>query len=178
MIRTEPGRKGNWMQTYTGKKFWPLDPLPEEIDIEDIAHALSMKCRYNGHVKFFYSVAEHSCIICDLLPQHLKLQGLLHDAPEAYLVDIPRPLKPFLTNYAELEALNWAVISDKYGVPFEFDPLLKELDNGILLTERDYLMDGIAGEWGITADKPDVIISGWSPETSKFAFLQRFGELV
>ena len=77
-------RNGDWLQTFTGKAFFPLDPRPEEMDIFDIAHALSNLCRYGGHCNKFYSVAEHSVlvsILCRLYyGEQVALQGLLHDA--------------------------------------------------------------------------------------------------
>jgi hypothetical protein len=100
---TEPPRTGDFMQTYTGRQYWPMDPRPHEVYIEDIAHSLSLQCRYAGHCIKFYSVAEHSVLIARHLAAtrapEVAFAGLLHDAPEAYCVDIPRPLKPYLTNY-------------------------------------------------------------------------------
>ena len=86
-------RVGDWIQTMSGVIFYPLDPRPEEIRIEDIAHALSHQCRFAGHCREFYSVAEHSVRVSRELPQEFMLWGLLHDASEAYLVDLPRPIK-------------------------------------------------------------------------------------
>ena len=73
-----------WIQTYSGKKFWLDPPMWDQIDIIDIAHALSMTCRYGGHSKFFYSVAQHCCLMSRLVPKRLALAALLHDAVEAY----------------------------------------------------------------------------------------------
>src|SRR5580704_9362466 len=85
--------KDRYLSTYTGKKFYPYDPRPEQICIEDIAHGLSMLCRFAGQCRFFFSVAEHSIAVAHLLPANLKLFGLLHDVSEAYLADLPRPVK-------------------------------------------------------------------------------------
>ena len=79
--------------TYSGRRFWPLEPRPQDVDIEDIAHAMSMKCRFTGHAEGFISVAEHSVNVARFLPPKLRLHGLLHDAAEAYLPDIARPIK-------------------------------------------------------------------------------------
>ena len=76
-------RIGDWIQTYTGRQFWPLDPRVDEIHIEDIAHSLSMRCCYGGHLTDFYSVAEHSVLVSLHVPQEFALWGLLHDAAEA-----------------------------------------------------------------------------------------------
>ena len=79
-------RIGSWLQTYTGKKFYPFDPREEEVDILDIAHALSQLCRFGGHTKEFYSVAEHCVLVSMCCPSEVKLLGLLHDAAEAYQI--------------------------------------------------------------------------------------------
>src|SRR5689334_10911717 len=85
-----PGRGYN-MTTFSGEPFWPLDPQPEDIRIVDIAHALSLQCRFNGHTKFHYSVAQHSLIMSFNVPLQFALEALLHDAAEAYIGDLIRP---------------------------------------------------------------------------------------
>src|ERR1017187_10636100 len=75
--------------TFSGIHFWPLLPNPADIRIEDIAHALSNQCRFAGHAREFYSVAEHSVRVSQLCPPEDALWGLLHDASEAYLTDVP-----------------------------------------------------------------------------------------
>ena len=89
--------------TYTGRQFFPLTPRQEDIDIEDIAHSLSRLCRFNGHCKSFYSVAEHSYRISYIVPPEFALWGLLHDAGEAYLSDLPRPIKHQIPEFIEIE---------------------------------------------------------------------------
>src|SRR4051812_6540197 len=86
-------QKGDWMQTISGKAFFPLDPRPADVDIQDIAHALAFQCRFGGHVKEFYSVAEHSVRVSLICAHEDAKWGLLHDATEAYLSDIVRPVK-------------------------------------------------------------------------------------
>src|SRR5689334_14267678 len=90
-------RTHDWIRTYTGRKFYLFDSGPEDVEIEDIAHALSMQCRYNGHVQRFYSVAEHSCYVSAIVAAEMgnakydinvALWALLHDASEAYLGDV------------------------------------------------------------------------------------------
>ena len=99
----------SYITTYTGKHFDPANPDSELIDICDVAHALSLTCRGNGHVKTFFSVGQH-CINCALeaeargYSRRLVLACLLHDASEAYMSDVPRPFKPFLPQYQEAEA--------------------------------------------------------------------------
>src|SRR4051812_30250690 len=89
VVRSE--RVGNWMQTFTGRQFWPVDPRADEIAIEDIARALAMTCRFGGHVRFHYSVAQHSFLVSLVCSPEHALWGLLHDASEAYLGDVVWP---------------------------------------------------------------------------------------
>jgi hypothetical protein len=121
-------RVGDWMQTFTGMQFWPLDPRPDDVCIIDIAHSLSMLCRYGGHTTRFYSVAEHCCHMCDSATVDNKLWALLHDAGEAYLSDVIRPIKPFLTNYKEIENRLMKVICDSYSLPTERPQEVTDLD--------------------------------------------------
>ena len=81
--------KESYLSTFSGKKFYPFNPSPEQIEIVDIAHGLSMVCRFSGQCPYFYSVAEHCIHVTNVLPPSLKLEGLLHDASEAYLADLP-----------------------------------------------------------------------------------------
>lgn len=83
----------DWIQTFSGKKFFPLEPEKNEYDIHDIAHALSLKCRFGGHCQRFYSVAEHCVRVADIVAPESKLWALLHDAAEAYLPDVCQPIK-------------------------------------------------------------------------------------
>lgn len=113
--------QGNWIETYTGRKFYPIDPDPDDINIEDIAHALSLICRFNGHCRFFYSVAQHSLGVQEELAREgyskvYQLYGLLHDAAEAYLADVISPVKPHLVNYEDLEKRLLANIFKKFGL--------------------------------------------------------------
>lgn len=104
----------SFMQTFSGASFTPAEPNPDTIHIEDIANALARQCRYGGHCLKFYSVAEHCCHVSDKASLVYKLSGLMHDASEAYLVDIPRPVKPLLQNYYAVEDKLMRVISKKF----------------------------------------------------------------
>jgi len=88
-------RKGDWFLTFTGRQFYPLDPCPEDIDIHDIAHHLSLICRFNGACRVFYSVAQHCCIVSDALARPYKLRGLLHDGTETYFGDMIKAIEVF-----------------------------------------------------------------------------------
>ena len=101
-------RIGDWMCTASGVTFYPLDPRPEEIRIEDIAHSLALQCRFAGHCREFYSVAEHSVRGAQALRSigatvAMQAAFLLHDASEAYAVDLPRPIKRMMPNYKAME---------------------------------------------------------------------------
>lgn len=137
---TEPR---GWIQTYTGLRFWPLKPDAAQVCILDIAHALSMKCRYSGHTSEFYSVAEHSVLVSQNVPDELALWGLLHDAAEAYLPDIARPIKPMMTGFKAVEDGVMRAVCDRYGLPVEEPAEVKEVDMRICLDEKARLMKPI-----------------------------------
>lgn len=130
-------------QTRSGVAWDILNPNPENVRIEDIAHSLSNQCRYNGHTPEFYSVAEHSVRVSSCLPPKHQLAGLLHDAAETYLGDIVRPLKPMLLGFKELEEQTMEVILDGLGLS-HLDVYADEIDfadkNTILATEGRDLM--------------------------------------
>jgi uncharacterized protein len=176
------GRIGDWMQTFTGIQFWPLDPRPEEVCIEDIAHALSNICRFGGHSRCFYSVAEHSVLVYDNVAPENKLAALLHDAAEAYLGDMIRPLKRCMPEYQTAEARLLAVIFEKFGLPEELPEEVILVDNLILLNEKQEIMGEEPAPWGIareTALKPldNVMIMGWTPLYAEKLFLMMYEEL-
>src|SRR5690349_636686 len=108
--------RGSWMQTFTGRQFYPLDPRLDEIDPLDIAHALSMICRYGGHTKHFYSVAEHCLLMSHAVAPEYALWALLHDATEAYVGDMVRPLKHHMPDYRQIEDNLMEVIAERFGL--------------------------------------------------------------
>lgn len=172
-------RYGNWMQAYGGGKCWPLDLHPEDITIIDIAHALGMLCRYNGHCKKFYSVAEHSVLVSRLVKSENALWGLLHDASEAYVADVPRPLKAYLKGYKNIEKRAHQAIAQKFGLPPEIPDEVKYYDNCILLDEKEQIMmPGPDWEPSPLIKPTGVQIECWSPSTAKANFLYRFHELT
>lgn len=172
-------RQGDFMQTFSGRKFWSMDPRPEDVSIEDIAHALSLQCRFAGHVYKFYSVAEHSVLMAWWLYRHAGAQtalaGLLHDASEAYLVDVPRPVKPFLAGYKDAEAKVQAVIMHKYGLPPELPRAVKEADDRII---GDELANLKPMEWhGRYRNPLGVRLQYWEPPRAEEKFLSAFRAL-
>ena len=92
-----------YVSTYLGNRFYPLEPRIDDVDIEDIAHGLAYQCRFNGQTNAFYSVAQHSLIVAALVPEELRFAALLHDAAEAYLGDMVKPLKVLLPGFSEIE---------------------------------------------------------------------------
>lgn len=143
-----------FIMTVSGKKIHFLNPDPTTIDIEDIAYSLANQCRFNGHVPF-YTVAEHSVAVASRLPPEQQLAGLLHDASEAYLSDIPSPIKQFLPDYLVMEEKLQGVINAKYGVDI-YTPEVKQADRDALHTEAYFLMnnpDWIPATWKHT-DQP------------------------
>lgn len=171
-------RKGDWMQTYTGRAFWPLDPRVDEIDIEDIAHALALQCRYAGHSLEFYSVAEHSCHVSDYCSPDMALWGLLHDASEAYLTDVVRPIKGHLDGYRAIEAHVMAAVARRFGLVDCMPAEVKRLDNAILANERDQIMAHPPQDWSLTEPAiPDLILSCWNWRRAEIEFMVRFERL-
>lgn len=171
---TQPKRRGDWMQTYTGLEFYPLDPRVEDIRIDDIASALSKACRYSGHCIRFYSVAEHCVHIASKAPDHLKLTALMHDAPEAYLVDVPRPIKPHLPGYAEIEERLANVIALRFDLIHPLPHEVKTLDNAILDDERVQNMAQPPRPWGDHGGPLGVTLKFWTPAEAKYQFATAF----
>jgi 5'-nucleotidase len=178
MNKTE--RAGDWMLTYTGLQFYPLDARIEDVCIEDIAHALANTCRFGGHCSGFYSVAKHSLLVARILPTELKLQGLLHDATEAYIGDMVRPLKSFMPDYREVEDKLWRVIAEKFGLPETLDKAVKHADNVILMTEKRDLLKPSIYSWGPELEvivPAEFTITPDSPMNMARVFLAAFAAL-
>ena len=180
MKNIEPAPKAGWIQTYTGRAIWPLEPDPAHVCIEDIAHALSMKCRYTGHVREFYSVAEHSVYVSHIVPPEDALWGLLHDAPEAYLPDIARPIKSAIVGFKVVENMMMAAIATRFGLPGDMPESIKHADLVMLATESRDLMSAPPYRWltteGITP--LEQTIKPLLPIAAKASFLSRFKQLV
>lgn len=132
----------NCIRTFTGKYVNVFEPTIDMICIEDIAHALSNQCRFGGHLPRFYSVAQHSIMCCELADSEYKLQALLHDASEAYLLDIPRPIKHGLSNYKVIEDRLMTLIAEKFGFDYPLHEQVKHIDEVVLRFEWDHLMLG------------------------------------
>lgn len=171
-------RKGDWMQTASGGVFWPMDPRPSEVRIEDIAHSLANMCRYAGHCREFYSVAQHSVIVSMHVPAGDALWGLMHDASEAYLVDVPKPVKRFLAGYQEIEFSVMRAVSRAFGLPEEMPQSVKRADAAILADEAAHLMGPAPRPWGLTVPPLGVHIDPLPPIDARRLFLDRFTALT
>lgn len=131
------------IRTFSGEYIDILNPRPEQIHLEDIAHALSHQCRFAGHLPVFYSVAQHSIHCCDLVEDRdQRLSALLHDASEAYLLDIPTPVKSQLANYEEIERNLMTVVAQKFGFDYPLHDAVKAVDKTMLEKEWESLMLG------------------------------------
>lgn len=142
-----------WIETYTGGKFHIAKPRPEEVRLTDIAHALSMQCRFTGHCDRFYSVAEHSIWVARMCPKPFGIIGLLHDASEAYVVDLNRPTKQYGDMgrlYRQIEGPITAAIFEAFHLPVpvdnHFPEFVHEADNAILNFEHETMLKGAPWE--------------------------------
>lgn len=136
----EAPRLGDWMITFTGRRFWPLDPRPEDVSFRDVARALSQICRYGGHSRHYYSVAEHSRLMAEYLERQGAVEAarfaLLHDAPEAYVGDMVRPLKRSgLHTYKDVEVAIERAVFAAAGLAGDIPAAVHEVDTAILLNE-------------------------------------------
>lgn len=193
-ITTPPAteqRRGDWIQTYTGRRFWPLDPRTADVCLDDVAHALSNLCRFTGHVKTFYSVAQHCVLASHAARPEAAMLALLHDAAEAYLGDIARPWKRFLHVHADglherlrlVEHRLLVTILNAFGVCAEswawWDEV-ERVDLVLLATEKRDLL-GAGPKWSHEYDGYEPLperISPWTPGRASWEFRQRFAQLA
>jgi hypothetical protein len=167
-----------WISTFTGRQFHPFNPAVSEIHIYDIAHALANTCRFNGHTNQFYSVAQHSVLVAELVhrlaPGPTVYDALLHDAAEAYLADVCTPVKRWLVGFDRIEFDVLRTIFKALAVELPGaarEALIHRADATLLATEARDLVRG----W-----KPDGIeplaerIVPWSPERAEVIFLRAF----
>lgn len=177
------GRTGDWITTHTGISFYPHDPRADEIVLDDIAHALAHQCRYAGHSSRFYSVAEH-CVMCArVAAPEFAFTALMHDAAEAYLPDIPRPIKRMLPDYKDMERKIELVLKDRFDFTYPFPAAVHEIDNRMLCTEGAIFFAGAPEKWWITSHYavpvyPDIDLECWTPERAKREFLAMFEKIA
>lgn len=175
----------DWIESFTGRRVKPLEPDAGVIDIRDIAHHLSNQCRYSGAVRVHYSVAEHSVRVCELLERQgasrtVRLWGLLHDASEAYLVDLPSPVKhaPAMGFYRMAEEAWMLRVCERFGLPYDEPPQVRTADGILLATEARDLMPFNPEHWiGLTEAPLPETIKPWHQTSAEREFLAAFEEL-
>lgn len=175
-------RRGDWIPTFTGRAFWPLDPRADEIHIADIAHALAHQCRYAGHCRRFYSVAEHCVLLSHAVSPEDRLWALLHDASEAYLVDLPRPVKRAVVGYAAAEAAVMLAVCARFGLDPAMPRGVQSADDRIPVDELAQNMPPMPipiAESGLAGIEPlGVTLQCWTPVEAEFQFMTRFDVLT
>jgi len=170
-----------WIQTFSGIAFDYNSITLDSIQLIDIAHALSNFCRFNGHCRSHYSVAQHS-VICSYQSHERLIQQccLMHDAAEAYLGDMVRPLKnlPDLKPYWDRERDLERLIARKFGLPFPMPEIVREIDMRVLATEAQQLFGKPPMPWSVPDAYPNLVIKPQPPGLAEASFLERFHELL
>lgn len=176
LISDDPWVLGDWISTFSGRCFWPLDPKVEDLSLMDIAHSLSMQCRYTGHTRVFYSVAQHSCLVARECSKENQKVGLLHDAPEAYITDLARPIKRFMPEYVAVENRIWQAVARRWQLPHVIPDEVKAIDNAILEDERMQLMRPNP-HWTSRGEGLEIIIKPWDQARARENFLGAFDHI-
>lgn len=173
---------GFYIRTFTGKKLYWSRIAEHDYDIRDIAHALSMKCRWSGHTKKFFSVAQHSVMVSRIGPVEHRMAGLLHDASEAYMPDFPSPLKWWLIEQGfetlqTLEDMMDSIIAEKFGFEYPRDPAVKLADLVMLATEHRDLMPP-SPERAHMAEPLPLVLQSWTPARAEDIFLREYNAIL
>lgn len=171
--------KGNTILLASGEYFDYVQPNLSRFTIYDIAQGLSNTCRFSGQCPRFYSVAEHSVHVSHLVPDHLAFEALMHDAAEAFICDIPKPLKLLLPDYKIIEDRVEAAIAYQFGLILPLDPAIKAADRVMLATEQGQLMDNDHSWRDMCGARPSpaITIRALDPPAARELFLERFFDL-
>lgn len=168
-----------WMQTFTGRHFKPFAPHADDIAIEDIAHHLSLICRFTGAVREHYSVGQHSILVSELVPEQFALDGLIHDASEAYTNDMASPHKLGLPDFRALEDSIQRAICEKFGRSYPIPPEVKVADQIAVATEARDLMPCATTLWKLPRNPlTGLRVMPLSPAEVERRFLDRFWNLT
>lgn len=169
---------GPTIALHSGAYFDFEDPESSEFTIDDIAHALSLICRFTGQCIQFYSVAEHSIHASHIVPPGYEMEALLHDAPEAFIGDISKPLKMLLPDYKVIEDRAEVAVLGRFGITPPLSQQTKLADLKMLRVEQVQAM-GNTDRWPLVAElqATGVTLEFWQPEEAKRRFLARFEEL-
>ena len=169
----------DYVSTFSGNRFYPLVPRIDRVAIEDIAHGLAYQCRFNGQTREFYSVAQHSLVVASLVEPRQRLAALLHDAAEAYLGDMVKPLKVLLPEFGVLEERVTDLIAAAFDLDFSDYAPIKRADLIALATEKRDLMPHSVERWAYLdqiAALPEPIVP-MSPGQAKQCFLETYARL-
>ena len=167
-------RYGGWIRTFSGKQVYPFDPDVSMIAIEDIGWALSCIPRFNGHTREPYSVAQHSVMVAMYSPKQHRLHALLHDASEAYLCDIPSPLKPYFAGYQAFEEKLQATIYKRFSLYPQIPEEVHDVDRKMLVTEMHTLTKTPVD----IKEGYQLSIDCWTQGKSYLAFMLMFYQLM
>lgn len=167
--------KGPTIMLASGRLFDFLDPHGSDFGIDDIAQGLAHICRYAGQCRAFYSVAEHSILVADIA-EDFAYEALLHDAAEAFIGDITRPLKQLLPEYKRIEAAVEDAIIERFGMDRRFRDIVKRADLRVLAAEQAQVMAPGCADWAVEAgiNPAPIQVRYLDPATAKRAFLSRF----
>lgn len=174
----EHATRGMYVSTYSGHRFYVDECNIDEIPLFDIAHALSMNCRYNGHSERFYSVAEHSVLVSMLVPPEDAKWGLMHDVTEAFVPDVPRPFKHLITGFKEFENVLAEKMALYYDLPWPEPESVKYIDKHIVGSEARVIFPE-PPDWVDFYDDvcPHDLIKGLPPNKACRLFMDRYEEL-
>ena len=169
-----------YVSTFLGNRFYLTRPHIDDVAIEDIAHGLAYQCRFNGQTQDFYSVAQHSLIVMQIVPEEYRLAALLHDAAEAYLGDMVKPLKNLFPEFSTIEARVMEIIGHRFGVDLaNLHPSIKQADRIALATEKRDLMPHSTEPWAylVGIEALPESIEPMPPQTAKQTFLDTFAQI-
>ena len=174
-------RRGGWIQTYSGGRFWPLDPRTEDVRLTDVAHHLSMRIRFSGACKEPYCVAQHSVLLSNQMSHDpVRAYALLHhDDTETHLPDVATPLKPYLPFWKSVEgAHERAIVLEGFGVDEPALRATKPLDKRIVTDEARCLLNPSEHPWKVRPEPLGLDIEAWPAARAELAYLERHAELV